>query len=330
MSAKLAIAVVGFGAIGRQHARNLANIEGVDFAGVVDPLPEARTSAESRGYRTFLSVEDLLKNPLDGAVVSVPTALHYPISLQLIDAGIGVLIEKPIAQTIEQGTQIIARSRSRGLPLMVGYVERFNPAVIAAQGLIRDGLVGTPLQVTTRRVGTWPARVRDANVIVDIGVHDIDLISFLLQTNLTLLDAQGGMAVFNDRIDYASLTMDAGGVAANALVNWVTPVKIRDMTITGLAGFLQVDYLRQQTHFAPGRDFVVTESYEDFITQYEEGVLLECPVVRREPLRLELEKFVSLLHGAECPDPEIALGSLRIALEATEMIESKLRLGATT
>ena len=75
---------------------------------------------------------------------------------------------------------------------------------------------------------------------------------------------------------------------------------------------------------------MVTESYEDFITQYEEGVLLECPVVRREPLRLELEKFVSLLHGAECPDPEIALGSLRIALEATEMIESKLRLGATT
>ncbi len=330
MSAKLAIAVVGFGAIGRQHARNLANIEGVDFAGVVDPLSDARASAESHGYPSFSSVEDLLKNPLDAAVVSVPTALHYPISLQLIHAGIGVLVEKPLAQTIEQGTEMIERSRAGGIPLMVGYVERFNPAIIAAQGLIRDGLVGKPLQVTTRRVGTWPARVRDANVIVDIGVHDIDLISFLLQTNLTLLDAQGGMAISTDRIDYASLMMDAGGVAATALINWVTPVKIRDMTITGLAGFLQIDYLRQQTHFAPGRDFVITESYEDFIAQYEEGVLLECPVVRREPLRLELEKFVDVLHGAECPDPKIALESLRIALEATGMIERKLRLGAPT
>lgn len=326
MNAQPRIAVVGFGAIGRHHARNLSQMGTVTFAGIVDPLLSARASAESHGYRTFESIEELLKNPVDAAVVSVPTVMHYPLALQLIDAGITLLIEKPIASTIEHGLDLIVRSRRRGLPLMVGYVERFNPAIIAAQRLIRDGLVGTPFHALTRRVGAVPPRVRDANVIVDIGVHDIDIISFLLQANVTLISAQGGMAKMNDRVDYASLSVDADGVVANIIINWVTPVKIRDLTITGSAGYLQVDYLRQETRFAPGRDFVPTDSYEEIIEQYEAGVLLECPVERREPLRLQLEKFVSVLHGAEYPDPEIALRSLRIALEATEMIERKLRV----
>lgn len=326
MNAKPRIAVVGFGAIGRHHARNLVQMDGVALAGVVDPLASVRESAEAHGYAAFGSIEELLRRPVDAAIVSVPTALHYPVALQLLDGGLPLLVEKPIASTIEHGLDLIVRSRRRGLPLMIGYVERFNPAILAAQRLIRDGLVGTPFHVLTRRVGAIPPRVQDANVIVDIGVHDIDIISFLLQTNVTLLGAQGGMAKMNDRVDYASLSLDADGIVANVVINWVTPVKIRDLTITGSAGYLQVDYLRQQTHFAPGRDFVPTESYEDILEQYEGGVLLECPVERREPLRLQLEKFAAVLHGAEYPDPEIALGSLRIALEATEMIERKLRV----
>ena len=328
MNARPRIAVVGFGAIGRHHARNVAQMSGVQLAGVVDPLPAARESAQSHGYHAFESVEAALAARLDAAIVSVPTELHYPVACELIEAGVALLIEKPIASSIEHGLDLIVRSRRRGLPLMVGYVERFNPAIIAAQRLIRDGLVGTPFHALTRRVGAVPPRVQDANVIVDIGVHDIDIISFLLQRNVTLMSAQGGMAKMNDRIDYASLSLDADGIVANILINWVTPVKIRDLTITGSAGYLQVDYLRQQTHFAPGRDFIPTESYEEILAQYEGGVLLECPVERREPLRLQLEKFVSVLRGGDYPDPEIALQSLRIALEATELITRKLRVGA--
>jgi UDP-N-acetylglucosamine 3-dehydrogenase len=326
MSRNLSMAVMGFGGMGRHHARNFSQMEGVHFAGIVDPLLGARESAESHGYKAFASIEELLKSPLDGAVVSVPTAAHYAVAGELIDAGIAVLVEKPIASSIEQGLDLIVRSRRRGLPFMVGYVERFNPAVLAAQRLILDGLVGDPLQVITRRVGPVQPRVKDVNVIIDMGVHDIDIISFLLQKSVTLISAQGGMAKAPDRIDYASLTLDAEGIVANAITNWVTPVKIRDLSITGSAGYIQVDYLQQQTSFAPGRDFVVTESYEEILAQYAAGTLIEYPIVRQEPLLLQLEKFVDAVGGGDYPDPELALGSLRIALEATEMIARKLRI----
>lgn len=323
-----AIAVIGFGSIGRHHARILADMPLVDFVGIVDPLPSAQSDARRLGYGVFDSVSRLRGSRLDAAVVAVPTAQHYEVALSMMDAGIALLLEKPIASTIEQGTDIIERSRKNGLPLMVGYVERFNPAVIAAQRLMNDGLVGTPLHLATRRVGVMPPRATDANVIVDIGVHDIDIISFLLQTKLQIVSAQGGMAIASDRIDYASLALDAGGIVAHATMNWITPVKVRDLIVTGSSGYLQVDYLRQRTYFAPGRNFVRAESYEALIAQYEEGTLLDIPIDRHEPLRLQLERFVGVLRGtAAAPDPEIALVSLRIALEATEMITSSMRLG---
>lgn len=329
MNAKPRIAVVGYGAIGRHHARNLAEMESADFVGVVDPNAKERDAARSAGHRCFPSIESLLGR-VDAAIVAVPTSLHHSISADLMNAGIAVLIEKPIASNLHEAQDLIAIAGRQSLPLMIGYVERFNPAVLTAQKIMQDGLIGMPLQVSTRRVGTMPPRVRDANVIVDIGVHDIDIVSFLLQSNIRLVGAQGGMALIEDRLDYATLTMDAAGVAATVSVNWITPVKIRDLMITGSAGFLQVDYLSQRAYFAPGRDFVVTESYEDFIAQYEEGQLLECPVTRQEPLRLELEKFVAVLNGAPYPKPEIALESLRIAMEATQIIERSMRVGAAS
>ncbi|MDP9018471.1 MAG: Gfo/Idh/MocA family oxidoreductase, partial [Candidatus Eremiobacteraeota bacterium] len=294
---------------------------------IVDPSPTARHDAERLGYHAFASVGEILDRRITAAVLSVPTSLHYSMALELLGAGVALLIEKPIAATLAQGQEIIEQSRHRGLPIMVGYVERFNPAVIAAQRLLIDGLVGKPLHIASRRVGGMPMRITDANVIVDIGVHDIDIISFLLQTNLKLISAQGGMALSRDRVDYASLALQAGDVVAHATINWVTPVKVRDLIITGSNGYLQVDYLRQQTHFAPGRNFVTTESYEALIAQYEEGTLLEIPIERHEPLRLELERFVAILAGTEqAPDPEISLVSLQIALEATGMIERSLQV----
>ncbi len=329
MSGRLKLAVVGFGSIGRHHARNLATLGDVDFFGVVDTSETARADAARLGYRTLRSSRELIAAGVDAAVVAVPTALHHSVALELLNAGIPLLVEKPVASMLDDGIEIIDTARRRNLPLMVGYVERFNPAVIAAQRFMKDGLVGTPLHVATRRVGGMPIRVTDANVIVDIGVHDIDIISFLLQTELRLVSAQGGMAVSGDRVDYASLALDGGGVVAHATVNWVTPVKVRDLIITGSSGYLQVDYLRQRTHFAPGRDFVVTESYEAVVAQYEQGTLVEMPIDRQEPLRLQLERFVAVLRGeAEPPDPQVSLVSLRIALEATEMIERAQRVEA--
>ncbi len=317
------VVVIGFGAIGRHHARNLTQMPEVDLIGVCDSSEDALAEAERRGYRTFRHLEDAIGEKPQAAVVSIPSGAHHDVTLELVRNGIAVLVEKPIALTLEQGESIIRACSSKAVPLMIGYVERYNPAVLAMREFVSAGKIGTPINVATRRIGALPPRIQDANVLIDIGVHDIDAIAFLTGASLRLVSAQGGRAILKDRIDYASLALDAGGVACHANVNWLTPVKVRDMTVTGTTGYLHLDYLRQEARFAPGRDFELTESFEAVIAQYEDGAMYSLPVVKREPLRVELETFIGGIRGEELPKPEIALESLRIALEATAAIESR-------
>jgi UDP-N-acetylglucosamine 3-dehydrogenase len=321
--APVKVVVIGYGAIGRHHARNLALMPEAELVGVCDASPQARAEAEERGYKTFASLEDVIAQHPHAAVVSIPSIAHREVTLELVRHGIGVLVEKPIALTLEDGEAIIQACESKALPLMIGYVERYNPAVLATRKFIGAGSIGTLLNVSTRRIGALPPRIQDANVLIDIGVHDIDAIAFLTDSPLHLVSAQGGNAILKDRVDYASLALDAGGIACHALVNWLTPVKVRDMTVTGTTGYLHLDYLRQEARFAPGRDFRMTESFEAVVAQYEDGTMFSLPVEKREPLRVELETFIAGFHGEELPKPEIALVSLRIALEATAIIEGR-------
>jgi UDP-N-acetylglucosamine 3-dehydrogenase len=325
VSAPPRIGVVGFGAIGRHHARNLAEMPDAEFIGVFDHSESARGDAARLGHATYSSLARFIAGKPHAAVVSVPTASHHAVALELIEAGVAVLIEKPIATTVEQGESLIAASRRAGLPMMVGYVERYNSALIATRNFFQAGNIGRPLDVATRRVGALPPRIRDANVIVDIGVHDIDAIAFLTKARLRLISAQGGSGILQDRLDYASLALDADGIAAHAQMNWLTPVKVRELTITGTSGYLHVDYLRQEARFAPGREFQSTESFAEVVAQYEEGKMFSLPIEKREPLRVQLETFVAGLHGEPLPDPELSLASLGIALEATEAIERKTK-----
>jgi UDP-N-acetylglucosamine 3-dehydrogenase len=237
-----------------------------------------------------------------------------------------VLVEKPIARDSAAGERIIERAQRKGVPLMIGYVERYNPAVVAAKEFVKQGNLGEVLSMNARRVGTFPPRVRDANVLVDIGVHDIDAVAFVTEQKLRLASAQGGKAFLDDRVDYALLTVTAGKTAAAIETNWVTPIKRRELAITGTRGYVHIDYMKQEARFAPGRDFAPTASYETLVAQYNEGQLIDLPVHKEEPLRRELRAFVAGLNGAGLPDPAIALESLRIAEEATACIENTSRV----
>lgn len=321
------IGLVGYGAMGRHHARNLALLSDiVEFVGIADPLVSARIDAAAAGYPVFESHEALLRAGVDAVVVSVPTGQHEPVAGAFIDASCAVLVEKPIAPSTEAGERIIARARRRGVPLMIGYVERYNPAVVAAKEFVQQGNLGEVLSMNARRVGTFPPRVRDANVLIDIGVHDIDAVAFVTERSLKLISAQGGKAILEDRVDHALLTLAAGKTAAAIETNWVTPIKRRELTITGTRGYVHIDYMKQEARFAPGRDFAPTASYETLVAQYNEGQLIDLPVHKEEPLRRELRTFIAGLSGAPLPDPAIAMESLRIAEEATAAIEGKSRV----
>jgi predicted dehydrogenase len=190
----------------------------------------------------------------------------------------------------------------------------------AVRDFVAGGTLGKLISMNARRVGVMPPRIRDASVLIDIGVHDIDMAAFITGARLHLLCAQGGMAMLEDRLDFATLMLDAAGCVVSLEANWVTPVKVRELSITGTNGYCRVDYITQEAWFAPGRSFEPTGDFEALVKQYKQGTLLQLPVNRREPLARELEVFVSGIRGGPLPDPGIALASLRIAEEATAYI----------
>jgi predicted dehydrogenase len=320
MAATVRIAVVGFGAIGRHHARNLRGMAGVELVGICDPLPIARAQAAELGFATYESPHALLDAGLDAAIIAVPTSLHEDVAEPFIDRSVALLIEKPLAHNMLAAKRLLSRCARAGVPLMVGYVERYNPALKAVHDFVADGNLGRLISMSARRVGVLPPRIRDASVLIDIGVHDIDIAAWITSARLNLLCAQGGMAVLEDRLDFATLMLDAAGTVVSIESNWITPVKVRELSITGTNGYCHVDYMTQVAAFAPGRSFAPTSNYEELVKQYDEGKLLELPVQKREPLACELEVFIAGVRGAALPNPGLALASLRIAEEATAVI----------
>jgi UDP-N-acetylglucosamine 3-dehydrogenase len=322
------VGVVGYGAIGRHHARNLRTMEGVELVGIADPLEEARNQAGDAGLRTFSNAKELIAIGVDAAVICVPTSMHESVADDFIERNVAILVEKPLAHNMEAARRLMYKCRRRGVPLMVGYVERYNPAMEAVRDFVRAGNVGRPISMSARRVGILPPRIRDANVLIDIGVHDIDMVAMVTGARLNLIAAQGGMAVLNDRLDFATLLINADGCVASVEANWITPVKIREFSITGTNGYCRVDYITQEAWFAPGQRFEPSGDFNELVKSYQNGTLIALPVERREPLLRELEVFIAGVRGAALPDPGIALASLRIAEEASDMIgRNTLTLG---
>jgi UDP-N-acetylglucosamine 3-dehydrogenase len=314
------IGVVGFGSIGRHHARNLSAMPGVELVGVADTSPESLSRAAALGYPIFSTTRALLDAGLDAAVIAVPTSLHEDVADDFIDRSCALLVEKPLAHTMLAAKRLLARCARAGIPLMVGYVERYNPAMETVRDFVANGNLGRLIGMSAKRVGVVPPHVRDASVLVDIGVHDIDMAAFITGARLNLLFAQGGMAVLRDRLDFATLMLDADGCIVSIEANWITPVKIRELTITGTNGYCKVDYITQEAWFAPGQTFEPVGTYEELVKVYKEGTLIALPVRKREPLARELEVFVGGVRGGPLPNPGIALASLRIAEEATDFI----------
>ena len=323
------VGVVGYGAMGRHHARNLNAMPDVELVGIADSMVAAREVATAHGLRTFANAKELIALGVDAAIICVPTSLHESVAEDFIDRDIAILVEKPLAHSMESAKRIITHARRRGVPLMVGYIERYNPAMEAVRDFVRAGNVGRPISMSARRVGILPPRIRDANVLIDIGVHDIDMVAMVTGARLNLIAAQGGMAVLDDRLDFATLLINADGCVASVEANWITPVKIREFSITGTNGYCRVDYITQEAWFAPGQHFEPTGDFDQLVQQYKDGTLIKLPVVPAEPLARELQVFIAGVRGAVLPDPGIALASLRIAEEATEMIgHNTLTIGA--
>ena len=302
----LRVGVVGAGVMGSNHARVLAGLPDVTLVGIVDPLPEHRARATSLvGCRAFASLEELFDEGVDAITIAAPTHLHHEIALACIARNIHILVEKPVASTVEEGEDIVTAARSAGVTLMVGHVERFNPAVAA----IKQAISGEDiLSIGITRVGPFPPRMSNVGVVIDLAVHDIDLIRWFTESEIVEVQPQLSSAVA-EREDIALLQFrTASGVLAHINTNWLTPFKARNVTVATRGKYVMGDLLTRQVTECFG--FKPDGSYS----------MRHLPVGHDEPLRAELIAFLSAVRTGELPavSGDEGVASLAIAIRCLE------------
>ena len=326
-SGDLAFGVVGLG-FGANHARVLAQVEGVRLAAVCD-TDERRLAAAAAGrsLHSYADFETMLASErLDAVVVAVPARLHEAVALAAVRAGCAVLVEKPLAPSLEDGRRLVRAAADAGAPLMAGHIERFNPALQALAWRVRAGDIGRILQLTARRSAAMRLPPKDVNVVHDSALHDIDAMRFVVGAEVDQVYAAGqtGIVTESENSLLGLLRFEpSGGTSALASleVNWLSPRRLRDLAVLGDEGMLVLDYAAQTLDYyrtpavrsGPVRDWEASRS-----TGATEAVRI--PVEPREQLVQELEAFVSAVRDG-CPMPvtaEDALAALAIADALTE------------
>jgi UDP-N-acetylglucosamine 3-dehydrogenase len=304
--AALRIGVIGAGIMGSNHARVLAGLPDTTLVGIVDPLPEHRSRAtEFAGCPAFASLDELIAEGVDAVTVAAPTHLHHEIALICIERNIHILVEKPIASSVEEGEAIVAAARRTGVTLMVGHVERFNPAVAA----IKQAISGEDiLSIAITRVGPFPPRMSNVGVVIDLAVHDIDLIRWFTESDIVEVQPQLSSAVA-EREDIALLQFrTASGVLAHINTNWLTPFKARSVTVATRGKYVMGDLLTRQVTECFG--FKPDGSYS----------MRHLPVGHDEPLRAELIAFLHAVRSGSAPavSGDEGVASLEIAIRCLE------------
>jgi UDP-N-acetylglucosamine 3-dehydrogenase len=300
---KMRVGVIGAGSMGQNHIRTYSQMPDVELVGIAD-VDKKRIDELSRQYSTqgYLDYKDLLKQDLDAVSVVVPTMLHKKVALDVIDSETSLLVEKPIAESAKSACEIIAASDAKNVKLMVGHIERFNPAVIKMKEIIKNNDLGKIVSISTRRVGPYNPKIRDVGVILDIGVHDLDIISYLYGTRVSEVYAVAGKEIHSFE-DHASILLrfedDRAGVVE---VNWLTPHKTRNFTVIGTSGVGYGDYMEQQVYI------------------HDKEWVKEAKIEKKEPLRNELESFIEVCQRGCEPQVsgEDGLHALEVAMAAIE------------
>jgi predicted dehydrogenase len=298
----LRVGVTGIGIMGSNHARVLAELPGAELVAVADPdQAQAERVASFLGCNAVGDHRALLDLGLDAVVVAAPTHLHHKIALDVISAGCSVLVEKPIASTAEEGREIVEAARQKGVTLMIGHVERFNPAVRAVKEAIRGEHI---LSVAFTRVGPFPPRMSNVGVVIDLAVHDIDLIRWLTDSEIAEVQPQTSAALAA-REDIALLQFrTASGVLAHINTNWLTPFKARTVHVATATKYVIGGLLTRQVteHFGYRPDGSYSPRH--------------LPVAYAEPLRAELENFLAAVRTGRTPEVtgEQGVASLEIAI----------------
>jgi predicted dehydrogenase len=314
---ELRVGLAGLGSMGRNHLRVLRSRPDVRLVAVADPVPDALEAAAragaSQGFAEPLAM--VAEADLDAIVIAAPTMAHAPIALAAIERGIAVLVEKPLAASFDEALGIVRAARARGVPVQVGHVERFNPAVLELGRLLEAGWLSTIYAIASRRAGPFPARIRDVGVTVDLATHDVDILSWVAGERPVRVYAEIAQRLHATHEDLLfGLVHFPSGATGMLDVNWLTPAKRRQLVVTGEEGMFELDYLTQRLTFTKAPDV----AHPTFIGGYAptfEGDVAVLPVASAEPLAAELDAFVGIVRRGGRPviDAEDGLWAVGIA-----------------
>ncbi|MDR6866307.1 putative dehydrogenase [Microbacterium resistens] len=311
--AALRVGLLGVGMMGRHHARVLREIDGVELVAIADPGGDPHGVGGDLGV--LPDIEALIEVGLDMAVVAVPTRFHEDAALKLAAAGVHTLVEKPIAHSLDAGARMVEAFESRGLVGAVGHVERFNPAVQELRRRLEAGELGDVYQIATRRQSTFPARIADVGVGKDLASHDIDLTSWVAQSDYAAVFAQTAFKSGREHEDMITITGRlANGIIVNHLVNWLSPMKERITVVTGDRGtFIADTATGDLTFYANGTIPLEWESMRPF-RGVSEGDITRYAFAKREPLRVEHEAFRDAVLGKPSDVVTMAQGQHTLAV----------------
>jgi UDP-N-acetylglucosamine 3-dehydrogenase len=317
----LRVGVIGVGYWGQNHVRVLKEIDDIESLSICDlNIETLRLVAKKYQVKWYINFEEMIRRErLDAVTICTPTSTHSNIAIKVIEMGIHAFIEKPMASTIEEAITIVDKAKEVGVKIMVGFIERFNPAVQIAKELIKQGRIGKLILSSARRVSAYPVRVADVGVVKDYGIHEIDVARYLYEREPNIIFAAAGKLIHKFD-DYANILMLYNkGESAFIETNWLTPKKIRKLTLTGSNGIIDLDYITQE---------IVIQDKNGIYTIKHEW---------EEPLSNELRQFINSILNNFDPNPsgkdalvthilaEIALQSafLGEAIDVKEYIKDK-------
>jgi len=317
------VGVIGAGSMGRNHVRVFSEIS--NLVGVCDISEKAAFEIGKKfNVPHFNDIEKFIKETgVEAVSLSTPTTHHVTAALQCLEAGVDVLVEKPIASNVEDGKRIIETAKKNGRTLAVGMIERHNPVVKFTREMIDKGEFGRLVTIMSRRVSNFPMRISDVGVITDIGVHDIDVLRYLSGSEATSVYALGGKVKSEKFEDHATILISfANGMEGVVEVSWLTPMKLRKITITGVEGVAEMDYVDQELMVSTSSTFNKDKFNLWRIPQIYD--MRRIRVRNEEPLKRELVDFLEAIRDGKDPlvTGEDGLRSLQIAKAAEDSIRS--------
>jgi UDP-N-acetylglucosamine 3-dehydrogenase len=296
----LNVGVIGIGMMGQNHARVYSEI--ANLVGLADAddniLNQVSKRFNVKGFKDYHKlIED---HNIDAVSICTPTSTHFDIAVEAIEAGKHVLLEKPMGGDLEKARELVARAKKKGITLAVGYIERHNPVVAYTKSLISEGAFGDVISISARRVSSFPSRIKDVGVILDLGIHDLDVIRYLSGSNVNSVYFLAGGTKEEKFEDHANILLEfENGIFAVIEVNWLTPMKVRRVSLTCSKNFVEMDYINQTLQISSstikeldlGNLYRIPQEYMERKIKIEE----------REPLKNELSDFLWAMEHKKEP-----------------------------